>query len=128
MYCSILGLDDLRSDSETDDEDNPKKQVPKWAEGTQLRTALLKQCYMGPDVDNIFYSIEDPDLSVMFNQQKKRLVFYKVFVIHISFINILDILREPALPAGTRLLSRSMSRDRVVPFKLRMIILIYEKV
>jgi len=66
------GLDDLRSDSETDDEDNPKKQVPKWAEGTQLRTALLKQCYMGPDVDNIFYSIEDPDLSVMFNQQKKR--------------------------------------------------------
>ena len=118
----------MRSDSETDDEDNPKKQVPKWAEGTQLRTALLKQCYMGPDVDNIFYSIEDPDLSVMFNQQKKRLVFYKVFVIYILFINILDILREPALPAGTRLLSRSMSRDRVVPFKLRMIILIYEKV
>lgn len=66
------GLDDLRSDSETDDEDNPKKQVPKWAEGTQLRTALLKQCYMGPDVDNIFFRIEDPDLSLMFNQQKKR--------------------------------------------------------
>ena len=62
----------MRSDSDTDDEDNPKKQVPKWAEGTQLRTALLKQCYMGPDVDKIFYPIEDPDLSVMFNQQKKR--------------------------------------------------------
>ena len=67
-------MDDLRSDSETDDEDNPKKQVPKWAEGTQLRTALLKQCYMGPDVDNIFFRIEDPDLSLMFNQQKKRFV------------------------------------------------------
>jgi len=66
------GVADLRSDSDTDDEDNPKKQVPKWAEGTQLRTALLKQCYMGPDVDKIFYPIEDPDLSVMFNQQKKR--------------------------------------------------------
>ena len=59
----------MRSDSDTDDEDNPKKQVPKWAEGTQLRTALLKQCYMGPDVDKIFYPIEDPDLSVMFNLQ-----------------------------------------------------------
>ena len=66
------GVADLRSDSDTDDEGNPKKQVPKWAEGTQLRTALLKQCYMGPDVDKIFYPIEDPDLSVMFNQQKKR--------------------------------------------------------
>ena len=41
------GVADLRSDSDTDDEGNPKKQVPKWAEGTQLRTALLKQCYMG---------------------------------------------------------------------------------
>merc|ERR1712227_291200 len=66
------GLEDLRSDSDTDDEDNPKKQVPKRAEGTHLRTALLKQCYMGPDVDYIFFRIEDPDLSVMFNQQKKR--------------------------------------------------------
>merc|ERR1712096_431122 len=45
------GLDDLRSDEDTDDEDCPRKEVPKWAEGTQLRTALLKQCYMGPDVD-----------------------------------------------------------------------------
>ena len=69
---SSLGLDDLRSDSETDDEDNPKKQVPKWAEGTQLRTALLKQCYMGPDVDKIFCMPEDPDLTTMFGQVKKR--------------------------------------------------------
>merc|ERR1712233_204160 len=66
------GLEDLKSDEDTDDEDCPRKQVPKWAEGTQLRTALLKQCYMGPDVDKIFFQIEDPDLSVMFNQQKKR--------------------------------------------------------
>merc|ERR1712098_618421 len=66
------GVDDLRSDSDTDDEDNPKKEVPGWAEGNKLRTALLKQCYMGPDVDKIFFQIEDPDLSVMFNQQKKR--------------------------------------------------------
>ena len=46
--------------------------MPKWAEGHALRTALLKQCYMGPDVDKIFFTIEDPDLSVMFGQQQKR--------------------------------------------------------
>merc|ERR1719334_1926279 len=66
------GVADLRSDSDTDDEDNPKKQVPKWAEGTQLRTALLKQCYMGPDLDQIFFTIEMPDLTMMFDQQRKR--------------------------------------------------------
>jgi len=26
----------------------------------RLRTALLKQCYMGPDVDKIFYTNQDP--------------------------------------------------------------------
>ena len=83
----------MRSDSDTDDEGNPKKQVPKWAEGTQLRTALLKQCYMGPYVDKIFYPIEDPDLSVMFNQQKK------------------DTSSEQAVLAGTQRHSRSTSNE-----------------
>lgn len=69
------GLDDLKSDEDTDDEDCPRKQVPKWAEGTQLRTALLKQCYMGPDLDKIFYTVEMPDLSTMFDHQRKR--FFK---------------------------------------------------
>jgi len=66
------GLEDLKSDEDTDDEDCPRKQVPKWAEGTQLRTALLKQCYMGPDLDQIFCTIEMPDLTVMFDHQRKR--------------------------------------------------------
>jgi len=66
------GLDDLKSDEDTDDEDCPRKQVPKWAEGTQLRTSLLKQCYMGPDLDKIFATIEMPDLSSMFHHQRKR--------------------------------------------------------
>jgi len=66
------GLDDLKSDEDTDDEDCPRKQVPKWAEGTQLRTSLLKQCYMGPDLDKIFSTIEMPDLSTMFQHQRKR--------------------------------------------------------
>ena len=63
-------MEDFNFGTDTDDEDsrkdNPKQQ---WAEGTLLRTALLKQCYMGPDVDNIFFTIEDPDLTVMFNQE-----------------------------------------------------------
>jgi len=69
------GLDDLKSDEDTDDEDCPRKQVPKWAEGTHLRTALLKQCYMGPDLDKIFCTVEMPDLSTMFDHQRKR--FFK---------------------------------------------------
>ena len=71
----LQGLDDLRSDEETDDEDCPKKRVPQWAEGTQLRTALLKQCYMGPDLDEIFKTCDMPDLSIIFEHQRKR--FYK---------------------------------------------------
>merc|ERR1712228_847132 len=64
------GVDDLRSDSDTDDEDNPKKEVPGWAEGNKLRTALLKQCYMGPDVDKIFFQIEDPDRLCLTSKRK----------------------------------------------------------
>merc|ERR1712223_9055 len=69
------GLEDLDSDAGTDDEDCPRKQVPKWAEGTNLRTALLKQCYMPPDLDQIFATVEMPDLSSMFVEQRKR--FFK---------------------------------------------------
>merc|ERR1712059_159391 len=69
------GLDDLQSDQDTDDDEAPRKQIPKWAEGSSLRTSLLKQCYMGPDLDQIFKTIVMPDLSVMFDQQRKR--FFK---------------------------------------------------
>ena len=69
-------LEDLDSDAGTDDEDCPRKHVPKWAEGgTNLRTALLKQCYMPPDLDQIFATVEMPDLSSMFVEQRKR--FFK---------------------------------------------------
>jgi len=69
------GLEDLNSGGDTDDEDCPRKEVPKWAEGTNLRTALLKQCYMPPDLDHIFCTVEMPDLSAMFVEQRKR--FFK---------------------------------------------------
>lgn len=28
-------IDDLNSEDETDDEDNPRKKIPKWAEGNE---------------------------------------------------------------------------------------------
>ena len=71
-HAFFSGLEDLKSDEDTDDEDCPRKQVPQWAEGTLLRTALLKQCYMGPNLDMIFSSIDMPDLTIMFDQQRKR--------------------------------------------------------
>lgn len=68
-------IDDLDSEGSTDNEDAPRKEVPKWAEGALLRTALLKQCYMCPDLDALFETIDMPDLSEMFAHQRKR--FYK---------------------------------------------------
>ena len=86
-----LGLDDLKSDSETDDEDNPKKQVPRWAEGSELRTALLKQCYLGPNIDQIFYTVTDPDLSEMFGQAKSRwiedLLLHVITILTMIFVS-----------------------------------------
>jgi len=68
-------IEDLDSEGSTDDEDRPRKEVPKWAEGGLLRTALLKQSYMGPDLDKIFAPIDMPELSEIFHQQRKR--FFK---------------------------------------------------
>ena len=62
-------------------------QVPKWAEGTNLRTALLKQCYMPPDLDQIFATVEMPDLSSMFVEQRKR------FLLQFTFFKIISLLQ-----------------------------------
>ncbi|NXC22420.1 INCE protein, partial [Corythaeola cristata] len=36
---------DLNSDDSTDDENEPRKPVPAWADGTQLNQAVLHQYY-----------------------------------------------------------------------------------
>jgi hypothetical protein len=54
-------------------------QVPKWAEGAALRTALLKQSYMPPDLDMLFEVPSMPDLTLMFAQQRKRSVTRQFF-------------------------------------------------
>ena len=43
--------------------------------GQNLRNALLKQCYLNIDLDNIFTIPEMPKLETIFVQQKRR--FYK---------------------------------------------------
>jgi hypothetical protein len=57
-------------------------QVPKWAEGAALRTALLKQSYMPPDLDMLFEVPSMPDLTLMFAQQRKRSVLAVSFLFH----------------------------------------------
>jgi hypothetical protein len=50
-------------------------QIPKWAEGPAMRTALLKQSYMPPDLDTIFEVPVMPDLAVIFDKQRMRSEF-----------------------------------------------------
>merc|ERR1711997_134457 len=69
-------IGDLKSDDDTDDEDAPRKIIPKWASGSAFRAALMHQAYNPPDIDNIFF-VQDacPDLSEIFEQKKRR--FFK---------------------------------------------------
>ncbi|NXU67598.1 INCE protein, partial [Horornis vulcanius] len=41
---------DLNSDDSTDDESNPRKPVPAWADGVQLQQAIVHQYYHPVDV------------------------------------------------------------------------------
>ena len=53
-------IDDLGSDDDTDDEDNPRKKIPQWAEKQQLRAALVKQSYKPPNLAELFGIIDAP--------------------------------------------------------------------
>ncbi|VDP06388.1 unnamed protein product [Soboliphyme baturini] len=45
---------DLSSGDETDDEEKPKKRVPSWATGEQLKARLIYDYYNPPDFNKIF--------------------------------------------------------------------------
>ncbi|XP_066962602.1 inner centromere protein A-like isoform X2 [Macrobrachium rosenbergii] len=47
-------IHDIRSDDSTDDESAPKKIIPTWAQGKQLKASLINQEYYPPDVNSIF--------------------------------------------------------------------------
>ncbi|XP_043829192.1 inner centromere protein [Dromiciops gliroides] len=63
---------DLNSDDSTDDETQPRKPIPAWANGTQLSQAVIRQYYQPPDVDQLFGTILSPRLEDIFNKSKPR--------------------------------------------------------
>ncbi|XP_051476888.1 inner centromere protein A-like [Apus apus] len=63
---------DLNSDDSTDDENEPRKPVPVWADGTWLNQAITHQYYHPVDVDQLFGLIPSPRLEDIFGKSKPR--------------------------------------------------------
>ncbi|NWV82181.1 INCE protein, partial [Dasyornis broadbenti] len=63
---------DLNSDDSTDDESNPRKPVPAWADGAQLQQAIVHQYYHPVDVNALFGAIPSPRLEDIFYKSKPR--------------------------------------------------------
>ncbi|XP_005046543.2 PREDICTED: inner centromere protein-like isoform X1 [Ficedula albicollis] len=63
---------DLNSDDSTDDESNPRKPVPAWADGARLQQAVVHQYYHPVDVDALFGAIPSPRLEHIFYKSKPR--------------------------------------------------------
>eukprot|EP00096_Caligus_rogercresseyi_P003172 TRINITY_DN1580_c0_g1_i3.p1 TRINITY_DN1580_c0_g1~~TRINITY_DN1580_c0_g1_i3.p1 ORF type:complete len:791 (+),score=295.84 TRINITY_DN1580_c0_g1_i3:104-2374(+) len=66
---------DLKSDDDTDDEEQPRKAIPLWATGGQLRKAMLLQMCSPIHRDKIFAAPAMPNLDVIFPLKKSR--FFK---------------------------------------------------
>ncbi|XP_012943494.1 inner centromere protein A isoform X2 [Aplysia californica] len=66
-------IDDKGSDDSTDDDDAPKKKIPEWALGNELRIAIIQQFSNPPDVEAIFRTqhIDAPNLELLFPMVKK---------------------------------------------------------
>ena len=68
----------LKSDEDTDDEDNPRKVIPKWAQSNLFRTAIMKQAFNPPNLDNIFFVQQATiDLSDLFKESEPKRRYYK---------------------------------------------------
>ncbi|XP_072193976.1 inner centromere protein-like isoform X2 [Excalfactoria chinensis] len=63
---------DLNSDDSTDDENEPRKPVPAWADGSQLNQAILHQYYHPVNTDQLFGLIASPKLEDIFGKSKPR--------------------------------------------------------
>lgn len=56
----------LRSNDSTDDEEDPRKVIPTWAQKPSLHAALLRQHVSAVSPSSIFPEIEDPNLCDIF--------------------------------------------------------------
>ncbi|XP_025070896.1 inner centromere protein-like isoform X4 [Alligator sinensis] len=63
---------DLNSDDSTDDESQPRKPIPTWANGSQLNQAVTYQYYNPPNTDLLFGVIASPKLEDIFYKNKPR--------------------------------------------------------
>ncbi|OAF71402.1 hypothetical protein A3Q56_00830 [Intoshia linei] len=61
------GINDLDTSCSTDDECNPKKVIPIWAKGKNLKTSFLNQIYEKCGIPKNFYYAETPNLVTMFD-------------------------------------------------------------
>lgn len=66
---------DLNSDDSTDDESDPRKPIPSWAEGMQLHQTIKNQYHNPLDLYTYFGNIEAPRLEEIFQKNKPR--FFK---------------------------------------------------
>ena len=66
-------IDDLCSDDDTDDECEPNKRIPSWAQGNDLRTQLNQQFYTNINPDDIFINCNKPcRLEKIFKRNRER--------------------------------------------------------
>eukprot|EP00566_Odontella_aurita_P007020 CAMPEP_0113590312 /NCGR_PEP_ID=MMETSP0015_2-20120614/36601_1 /TAXON_ID=2838 /ORGANISM="Odontella" /LENGTH=753 /DNA_ID=CAMNT_0000496483 /DNA_START=49 /DNA_END=2309 /DNA_ORIENTATION=- /assembly_acc=CAM_ASM_000160 len=72
---SDRGSDSESEYSDSEEEQSPKKKIPKWAQRSNLIPALEKQYMDGPgriDPDNIFPEVSTCDLTMVFDKKKSR--------------------------------------------------------
>ncbi|XP_026168074.1 inner centromere protein isoform X2 [Mastacembelus armatus] len=63
---------DQNSEDSTDDESDPRKPIPSWAEGPNLQQIIMKQYFNPPDFDSFFGVIEPPKLESIFYKSRPR--------------------------------------------------------
>ncbi|XP_041075231.1 inner centromere protein A-like isoform X2 [Polyodon spathula] len=63
---------DLKSDDSTDDEGEPKKPLPSWAEGKRLNQAVMHQYYNPIDLEKRFRTVLPIKLEEIFCKSKPR--------------------------------------------------------
>uniref|UniRef100_A0A8R1Y0W7 INCENP_ARK-bind domain-containing protein n=1 Tax=Onchocerca volvulus TaxID=6282 RepID=A0A8R1Y0W7_ONCVO len=66
-------VESISSNDETDDEENPRKPIPFWAQGERLQNALWKQVVQPPiDPDAYFGPVRTPMLNKIFARNRTR--------------------------------------------------------